>query len=107
MHGAEDPPPRGAYLNPAGIPLVGFVPSSIPAPHIPSLPQTSLPQVFATTFGIILVGFVESIAVAKKYAQTHGYEISATTELKAIGLANIAGSLLGSFPASSVYATDA
>ena len=64
--------------------------------------MTSLPQVFATTFGVLLVGFVESIAVAKMYAQKHGYEINGGTELKAVGLTNIVGSMLGSFPVMAV-----
>ena len=36
-----------------------------------------------------LVGFVESISVAKMYAQKHGYDIVAGSELKALGLANM------------------
>jgi hypothetical protein len=72
VYGAGDVPPGGAFKNPAGISLVGYVPSSIPPPSMPTLPSTSLSQVFATTFGLVLVGFVESIAVAKLYAQKHG-----------------------------------
>lgn len=83
---------------------MGYVPSSAPLPRLPGIPQANLPQLFATTFGVILVGFMESIAVAKLYAQKHGYEISASTELKALGLTNILGSLLGSFPVMGVSA---
>lgn len=104
VYGAGDPPPGGVYRNPAGIALVGYVPSSAPLPRLPGIPQANLPQLFATTFGVILVGFMESIAVAKLYAQKHGYEISASTELKALGLTNILGSLLGSFPVMGVSA---
>ena len=74
------------YKNPAGISLVGYVPSSIPAPRIPRLGSLNIVQILTTTFGVILVGFIESIAVAKLYAQKHCYDINIGTELKAVGL---------------------
>ena len=86
MYGQGQLPPGGAFKNPAGISLVGFVPSTIPTPRIPRLGSSSIAQIFTTTFAVFLVGFVESIAVAKLYAQKHGYEINSGTELKAVGL---------------------
>jgi SulP family sulfate permease len=45
--------------------------------------------IIQTAVGVTLVGFVESIAVAQLYAQRHGYDISAGSELKALGIANM------------------
>ena len=107
--------PSDATRNPAGIPLVGTVPSSLPTFSLPLISErTSVVDVFTvrqgvvvgillrchtvnscllflhqTAIGVTLVGFVESIAVAQLYAQKHGYDISAGSELKALGLANM------------------
>ena len=47
---------------------------------------------------IFLVGFVESIAVGKEYANKHQYRLSANRELVAFGMSNITGGIMGCFP---------
>jgi MFS superfamily sulfate permease-like transporter len=46
---------------------------------------------------IVVVGFAESIAAARTYARKHGYQIDADQEMIALGTANAAAGLLGSF----------
>jgi MFS superfamily sulfate permease-like transporter len=41
------------------------------------------------------------------YAQKHGYEISNGSELKALGLANTLGALIGSFPVMAAFGRSA
>ncbi len=57
---------------------------------------------------IAIIGFVESIVVAKIYSSKHDYPVSPNRELVALGIANIIGSffqiypIFGSLPRSSV-----
>ncbi|KAI8841154.1 sulfate transporter family-domain-containing protein [Chytriomyces cf. hyalinus JEL632] len=48
---------------------------------------------------ISVIGFVESIVIAKTYATKHNYSVSPNRELVALGFANIVGSLFGGWPA--------
>ena len=50
---------------------------------------------------------MESIAVAKVYASRYRYDIDADQELKALGIANIAGGFFQSFPATGGFSRTA
>ncbi|KAJ3070802.1 hypothetical protein HDU98_006191 [Podochytrium sp. JEL0797] len=68
----------------------------------PSLPVMTLARVRFYILSAILIsviGFVESIAIAKTYATKYNYPISPNRELVAIGVANILGSCFGGWPA--------
>lgn len=52
---------------------------------------------------ISIIGFVESIAVAKLYAAKHDYVVSPNRELVAMGTANIVSSFFGCFPAFGFF----
>ena len=43
-----------------------------------------------------LIGYMESIAIGKNLAATNGYEIDATQEMLALGIANVVGAGLPS-----------
>ena len=46
---------------------------------------------------IVVVGFAESVAAARTYSRKHGYKVDANQELIALGAANAASGLVGSF----------
>ncbi|XP_072414897.1 sodium-independent sulfate anion transporter [Chiloscyllium punctatum] len=50
-----------------------------------------------------LVGFLESIAIAKAFASQNNYRIDPNQELLAIGSANILGSLVSSYPVTGSF----
>ena len=91
------------YSGPFGIQLIGPFPTSLPAPTLPTLPLARLPLLLTTALTVTLVGFIESITVAKMYALKHGYAVSAESELKALGCANIFGSTLGALPVMAAF----
>ena len=64
---------------------------------IPTLPK--IRHLLLSAILISVIGFVESMAVAKAYALKHNYVVSPNRELVAIGLANIVSSVFGCFPA--------
>jgi len=49
---------------------------------------------------IAIVGFIESVVCAKKFADKNGYGISDNRELVALGTANTIGGLFGAYPAN-------
>jgi SulP family sulfate permease len=85
-------------LHEAGVAIVGSVPSGLPAPSLPPLDWGMAQQLAPSALAIGLVGFMESIAVAKVYASRHRYEVDANQELVGLGLANIAGAFFSAYP---------
>ena len=80
-----------------GIAVVGPVEGGMP---MPSIPQTSWDQVqnlVPYAIPIALVGFLESISVAKAYGFQHHYDVDANQELRAVGLSNLLGGLFGGY----------
>lgn len=101
-------------LGARGVQIVGEVPSGLPSPGLPGLgggaAALGLHDVTALlpiALAISLVGFMESIAVAKVYASRNRYDIDADQELRALGLANIAGSLFQAFPVTGGFSRTA
>jgi len=102
-----------------GVQIVGAVPSGLPSPSFPgfsfpglrgtgvSLGLSDVTGLLPVAVAIALVGFMESIAVAKVYASRFRYDIDADQELKALGIANIAGGFFQSFPATGGFSRTA
>ena len=90
-----------------GVAIVGSVPSGLPAPSLPPLDWGSVQQLAPSALAIGLVGFMESIAVAKVYASRHRYEVDANQELIGLGLANIAGAFFSAYPTTGGFSRTA
>jgi high affinity sulfate transporter 1 len=91
-------------LDEHGLAVLGEIPHAGEWPKVrwPPIHRLSWAQfrALATSAALIAVlGFVESIAVTKLYAAKHNYTVSANRDLVALGVANLAGGLLGAFPA--------
>lgn len=72
----------------------------IPMPTIPSFPDNKhLKDMLVTASMIAVIGFVESVAIAKTYSSRHNYSVSPNRELVALGLANIVSGLCQGIPA--------
>ena len=94
-------------LHEAGVAIVGSVPSGLPAPSTPPLDWGTIQQLAPSALAIGLVGFMESIAVAKVYASRHRYEVDANQELVGLGLANIAGAFFSAYPTTGGFSRTA
>ena len=87
--------------------IVGEVPSGLPMPAAPSLGLGDLQALLPTAITISLVGFMESISVAKNFARQNRYEVDPDQELKALGLANVFGSVLQAYPVTGGFSRTA
>ncbi|MEP4546913.1 MAG: solute carrier family 26 protein [Saccharospirillum sp.] len=91
----------------AGVSIVGQVPAGFPEFSIPTLSWASIVSLLPIALTISIVGFMESIAVAKKIATEKRYEIDANKELVGLGLANIVGSLFKAMPVTGGFSRTA
>lgn len=94
-------------LEDHGVKTVGDIPSGLPGFGIPTFDGGALGSLAASAVAITLVGFMESIAVAKVYARRHRYEIDANQELFALGMANVTSGLFGGYPVTGGFSRTA
>jgi SulP family sulfate permease len=97
----------GFGLHGRGVAIVGDVPAGLPALSLPTVDVSAVVELAGVALAIGLVGFMESIAVAKKYARDEGYEVDANKELVGLGLANLLGSFAGSYPVTGGFSRTA
>jgi sulfate permease, SulP family len=94
-------------LERAGLRVVGDVPGGLPLPTWPGLDPAAIQGLLPVALAIALVGFMESIAVAKVYATKHRYDVDPNQELVALGAANLVGALFRAFPTTGGFSRTA
>ncbi|KAL0098043.1 sulfate transporter family-domain-containing protein [Phycomyces blakesleeanus] len=84
-----------------GLGILGDIQSDgIPWPSIPLFPaRKHMKDLLVTSAMIAVIGFVESVVIAKTYSSRHNYSVSANRELVALGVANIVSGLFQGIPA--------
>jgi SulP family sulfate permease len=90
-----------------GVAIVGNVPAGFPTPSIVHIGFAEIRTLLPTALVITLVGFMESISVAKSFARRNRYKVDPDQELRALGLSNIAGSLFGAYPVTGGFSRTA
>ena len=94
-------------LHQNGVAIVGDVPQGLPGFFLPSFELDTIQSLIPATLTIALVGFMESIAVAKVYASRHRYEVDANKELIGLGLANLLGAFFRAYPTTGGFSRTA
>ena len=90
-----------------GIKVVGVIPEGLPSFSLLSWDMADAQLLFPTALTLSLVAFMEAISVAKAIEERHGYRVDANQELRALGLANIVGSLFQSYPTTGGFSRTA
>jgi SulP family sulfate permease len=93
-------------LQDRGVKVVGDIPRGLPPLSLPDdlgIAGTLVPAALVIT----LVGYMESIAVAKVYARRNRYELDANRELIGLGAANIGAGLFGGYPVTGGFSRTA
>jgi sulfate permease, SulP family len=85
-------------LEAAGVSIVGTVPVGFPSLTTPAFSIDDLTRILPVVLVISLVGYMESIAIAKAIANKKQYKIDSNQELIGLGAANIGGAFFQSFP---------
>jgi len=83
--------------------VVGEIPQGLPELRVPTLSFDAVRALASAALVIALVGFMESIAMAKAMAATTRQRLDPNQELIGQGLANLGGSFFQSFPACGSF----
>lgn len=84
-------------LGQHGLALVGNIPTGLPSWMLKGIGPEDLYHLIPGALAVALVGYAESIAVAKEEAVRHNYEIDANQEMIANGMANVGSALFQGF----------
>jgi sulfate transporter 4 len=95
-------------LSGKGIPIVGLIPRTLPKVTVTEwLPIHDSYDIFMVVFSIAIVGFMESVAIAKKLASQHKYDLDSSMELIGLGMANLTGAIFQSHPVTGSFSRSA
>jgi sulfate permease, SulP family len=94
-------------LQSRGVSVVGDIPDDLPAFGFPDFDGSLFGSLVGTAFVITIVGFMESVAVAKVYARRNRYELVPDNELFGLGAANVASGLFGGYPVTGGFSRTA
>ncbi|XP_036597591.1 anion exchange transporter isoform X2 [Trichosurus vulpecula] len=82
-----------------GLDVVGHIPDGIPSPRAP--PMNILSEVVTEAFGVALVGYVASLALAQGSAKKFKYSVDDNQEFLAHGLSNVIPSFFFCIPSAA------
>ncbi|KAM5280760.1 anion exchange transporter [Ctenodactylus gundi] len=85
--------------NTYGLEVVGHIPKGIPPPRAP--PMNVLSSVVTEAFGVALVGYVASLALAQGSAKKFKYSVDDNQEFLAHGLSNVIPSCFFCIPSAA------
>lgn len=89
-----------------GVAVVGDIPQGLPPFAVPD-DWGTVGSLLPAAFVITIVGFMESIAVAKVYARRHRASVDPNRELLGLGLANVGAGLFGGYPVTGGFSRTA
>ena len=90
-----------ADLEARDVAVVGEVKGGMPPFAVPDVGVGDYVDLLLPAVAFSLVAFADLTATVRTFAQKHGYDVDANSELRAVGAANVVGGLTSAFPGSS------
>jgi sulfate permease, SulP family len=87
----------------SSVSVVGAVPAGLPIPSVPSLELSQVQALIPAAVLISLVGFMESISIAKSLASRERERVEPNQELIALGSANVGAAFGGGFSVTGSF----
>lgn len=81
--------------------MVGALPAGLPLPSFGGVDWGDVGTLVGPAAGIALIAFADTGVLSRTFAARRGEDVNGSTEMKAVGVANIAGGLFGGFPISA------
>lgn len=95
-------------LSAIGIRVVGTIPSGLPGFALPAFTTEDVTALAPMAATLALIAFMEAYSVARAVSQKRGdHEVDADQELRALGAANLLGSLFGAYPTTGGFSRTA
>ncbi|MEO9532212.1 MAG: sulfate permease [Crocinitomicaceae bacterium] len=95
-------------LHSEGVQIVGEIPKGLPEVHLPSVSYDQILDLLPIAVALSLVAFMEAISIGKSIEHQHeDYQINPNQELRALGLANIIGSIFSAYPTTGGFSRSA
>ncbi|WP_340611488.1 SulP family inorganic anion transporter [Xenorhabdus bharatensis] len=88
-------------LNQYDIQIVGYMKDGLPIVPMPEFEFGSLRDLVVPSINLAVISFVSFMITARSFASKNGYQVDADSELRALGIANIASSLSQGFAVSA------
>ena len=85
------------------VPIIGHVPLGLPNVIIPNIDPHLVMQLLPNALLIALIGYLESISIAKSMASQKRQKINSNKELVGLGSANIASAISGGLPVAGGF----
>ena len=87
-----------------GLPIVGEIPAGLPQVIVPGFKSGLLQSLLPLAVTLALVGFAESIAIAKaSQERVPDHKVDANQELVALGMSNVVGSVFQSYASTASF----
>lgn len=87
----------------AGVKIVGAVPAGLPGFQFPQITSQMVSDLLPTAMLISIVGFLESVSVAKSLASKRRQKIAPNQEFIGLGAANIGAAMTGAYPVTGGF----
>ncbi|MCF6320568.1 MAG: sulfate permease [Rhizobiaceae bacterium] len=87
----------------ANVKIVGAVPAGLPGFQVPQFTTQMVVDLFPIAVLISIVGFLESVSVAKSLASKRRQKILPNRELVGLGAANIGAAMTGAYPVTGGF----
>ncbi len=87
-----------------GLPVVGSIPSGLPALSLPRLDGALWLELALPALVISVIGYVETVSIAQTLAARRRERIDHDQELVALGAANLGAAVAGGFPVTGGFA---
>ena len=89
-------------VNETDVHIVGEIPKGLPSFVLPQVDTSLIIKAFPTAMALAFIAFAEAMTIAKAVEdKSNEYYTKPNQELKALGMANIIGSLFQSFPVNA------
>jgi sulfate transporter 4 len=98
----------GFNLDKQGLPIIASIPAGFPN-FTAGLwfPMDKFGDMITTSVSITIIGFMESIVIAKSLAAKHNYEVDSSMELIGLGMSNFVGSMFQAYPSAGSFSRSA
>jgi len=77
---------------------VGALPSGLPGPALGGLAWSDVATLLGPAVAIAIIGFADTSVVSRAFSSERGEDVNGSSEMRALGVANLAAGVTGGFP---------